>query len=116
MLETRSLRETVMPEVLRQNAPLLANDFLRSADLSLDEIEYVRKLVGHTIAAVECGLICETLAWRGGNRTHAANILGISIRTLRNKIHLYEHMGMSLSAPTSGCGDSCRIGSRRMRQ
>jgi hypothetical protein len=23
-----------------------------------------------------CGLICETLAWRGGNRTHAANVLG----------------------------------------
>jgi DNA-binding protein Fis len=105
-----------MPEVLRQNAPQVAHDFLRSADLSLDEIEHFRKLVGQTIAAVECGLICETLAWLGGNRTHAANILGISIRTLRNKIHLYEHMGISLAAPTSGRGDSCRIGSRRMRQ
>jgi|HubBroStandDraft_6_1064221.scaffolds.fasta_scaffold800340_1 DNA-binding protein Fis len=116
MLEARSLRETVMPEVLRQNAPPVANGFLRSADLSPDEIDLVRKLVGHTIAAVECGLICETLAWRGGNRTHAANILGISIRTLRNKIHLYEHMGIGLSAPTSGRGDSCRIGFRRIRQ
>jgi DNA-binding NtrC family response regulator len=116
MLEARSLRETVMPEVLRQNAPPVANDFLRSADLSLDEIEHFRKLVGQTIAAVECGLICETLAWRGGNRTHTANILGISIRTLRNKIHLYEHMGISVSAPISGRGDSCPIGSRRMRQ
>jgi DNA-binding protein Fis len=76
MLEARSLREAVMPEVLRQNAPQVAHDFLRSADLSLDEIEHFRKLVGQTIAAVECGLICETLAWRGGNRTHAANVLG----------------------------------------
>jgi DNA-binding protein Fis len=78
-----------MPEVLRQNAPPVANDFLRSAGLSPDEIDLVRKLVGHTIAAVECGLVCETLAWRGGNRTHTANVLGISIRALRNKLHLY---------------------------
>jgi DNA-binding protein Fis len=95
MLEARSLREAVMPEVLRQNAPQVAHDFLRLAGISPDEIELVRKLVGHTIAAVECGLICETLAWRG-NRTHAANVLGISIRALRNKIHLYKNMGISL--------------------
>jgi DNA-binding protein Fis len=103
-LEARSLREAVMPEVLRQNAPPVANDFLRSAGLTPDEIDLVRKLVGHTIAAVECGLICETLAWRGGNRTHAANVLGISIRALRNKIHLYKHMGIGLSEPSSGRG------------
>ena len=36
----------------------VANDFLHSAGLSPDEIDLVRKLVGHTIAAVECGLIC----------------------------------------------------------
>ena len=88
-----------MPEVLRQNAPPVANDFLRSAGLSPDEIDLVRNLVGHTIAAVECGLICETLAERGGNRTHAANVLGISIRALRNKIHLYRRMGVRLSEP-----------------
>ena len=46
-----------MPDVLRQNAPPVANDFLHSAGLSPDEIDLVRKLVGHTIAAVECGLI-----------------------------------------------------------
>ena len=82
-----------MPDVLRQNAPPVAKDFLRSASLSPDELDLVRELVGHTIAAVECGLICETLAWRGGKRTHAANVLGISVRGLRNKIHLYVCMG-----------------------
>jgi DNA-binding NtrC family response regulator len=91
-----------MPEVLRQNSPPVANDFLRSAGLSPDEIDIVRKLVGHTIAAVECGLICETLACRGGNRTHAANVLGISIRALRNKLHLYRRMGVNLSEPNQG--------------
>jgi DNA-binding protein Fis len=91
-----------MPDVLRQSTRPVANDFLRSAGLSPDEIDLVRKLVGHTIAAVECGLICETLAWRGGNRTHAANVLGISIRALRNKIHLYRRMGVSLTEPSQG--------------
>ena len=35
-------------------------------------------------------LILETLDHCLGNRTHAANILGISIRTLRNKIAAYK--------------------------
>jgi len=91
-----------MPDVLRQSAPPVVNDSLRSAGLSPGEIDLVRKLVGHTIAAVECGLICETLACRGGNRTHAANVLGISIRALRNKLHLYKRMGVSLSEPNRG--------------
>ena len=47
-------------------------------------------LVGRTVADVERELILETLRHRGGNRTHAANILGISIRTLRNKLNEYS--------------------------
>src|SRR5262249_16000100 len=43
-----------------------------------------RALVGRTVADVERDLILETLKHCLGNRTHAANILGISIRTLRN--------------------------------
>jgi DNA-binding NtrC family response regulator len=99
-----------MPEVLRQKAPPVANDFFRSAGLSPDEIDLVRKLVGHTIAAVECGLICETLAWRGGNRTHTANVLGISIRALRNKLHLYKRIGVSLPEPSRGPVNGVRRG------
>ena len=47
-------------------------------------------LVGRTVADVERELILETLKDRGGNRTHAAGILGISIRTLRNKLNEYS--------------------------
>jgi DNA-binding NtrC family response regulator len=46
-------------------------------------------LVGRTVADVERELILNTLNHCLGNRTHAANILGISIRTLRNKLKEY---------------------------
>jgi DNA-binding NtrC family response regulator len=51
-------------------------------------------LVGRTVADVERDLIIETLNHCLGNRTHAANILGISIRTLRNKLKLYGEAGV----------------------
>lgn len=47
-------------------------------------------LVGRTMESVEKELIINTLEHCIGNRTHAANILGISIRTLRNKLKEYE--------------------------
>ena len=46
-------------------------------------------IVGRTVADVERELILNTLDHCLGNRTHAANILGISIRTLRNKLKEY---------------------------
>lgn len=57
------------------------------------------KLVGKTVAAVERGLIIDTLSHCLGNRTHAANILGISIRTLRNKLKQYGDEGYQVPAP-----------------
>ena len=59
----------------------------------------VATLVGHTVADVERELILETLKACDGNRTHAANILGISIRTLRNKIHDYAESGIEVPPP-----------------
>ena len=47
-------------------------------------------LVGKTIESMEKELIINTLDHCLGNRTHAANILGISIRTLRNKLNIYN--------------------------
>lgn len=53
-------------------------------------------LVGRTVADVERDLILNTLEHCLGNRTHAANILGISIRTLRNKIKEYSEAGLAI--------------------
>ena len=59
-------------------------------------------LVGRTVADVERDLILETLNHCLGNRTHAANILGISIRTLRNKLQQYRQEGVSVPMPGDG--------------
>ena len=58
-----------------------------------------RSLVGRTVAQVEQDLILETLSHCLGNRTHAANILGISIRTLRNKLKQYNDDGVRVPSP-----------------
>jgi len=58
-----------------------------------------KKLVGRTVADVEKGLILDTLEHCLGNRTHAANILGISIRTLRNKLKQYSEDGAPVPTP-----------------
>ena len=55
-----------------------------------------RGLVGRTVADVERDLILDTLDHCLGNRTHAANILGISIRTLRNKLREYSQSGLQI--------------------
>jgi two-component system, response regulator FlrC len=58
-----------------------------------------RALVGRTVAEVERDLILETLKHCLGNRTHAANVLGISIRTLRNKLNEYAADGLAVPPP-----------------
>ncbi|MBN9590971.1 MAG: sigma-54-dependent Fis family transcriptional regulator [Alphaproteobacteria bacterium] len=58
-----------------------------------------RGLVGRTVAEVERDLILDTLDHCLGNRTHAANILGISIRTLRNKLREYSQSGLAIPNP-----------------
>jgi len=58
-------------------------------------------LVGRTVAEVEQALILRTLDHCLGNRTHAATILGISIRTLRNKLKQYSEEGVSVPPPSA---------------
>jgi DNA-binding NtrC family response regulator len=65
-----------------------------------------RSYVGQTVAAMEQQLIIDTLEHCLGNRTHAANILGISIRTLRNKLKEYTEAGVSVPAPQLGAASA----------
>jgi DNA-binding NtrC family response regulator len=45
---------------------------------------------GCTVRQMEKKLIFQTLREVADNRTQAAELLGISIRTLRNKLHEYK--------------------------
>jgi two-component system response regulator FlrC len=59
----------------------------------------VAGLVGKTMDEVEQDLILQTLSHTLGNRTHAATILGISIRALRNKLRDYAASGAQVTPP-----------------
>ena len=72
------------------------------AHAALAAEQVTRSLVGRTVADVERDLILETLKHCLGNRTHAANILGISIRTLRNKLNEYTADGVPVPPPGGG--------------
>jgi len=49
------------------------------------------QVMGGTLKEMERKMIFHTLDQTGGNRTHAADILGISVRTLRNKLNEYRN-------------------------
>jgi two-component system response regulator FlrC len=79
----------------QRTAPSVAHAALAAEQVS-------RALVGRTVAEVERDLILETLKHCLGNRTHAANVLGISIRTLRNKLNEYSADGVPVPPPGGG--------------
>ena len=62
----------------------------------------ITSLVGRKMDEVERDLIIGTLGHTLGNRTHAATILGISIRALRNKLRDYAAQGVTVPPPTAG--------------
>jgi DNA-binding NtrC family response regulator len=58
-----------------------------------------RWLVGFPIRDIERDLVIETLASTRGNRTASARVLGMSVRTLRNKIAEYSAHGIDVPRP-----------------
>ena len=77
-----------------------ASDMPGSVKIAVESaVAATRGLVGRTVADVERDLILDTLDHCLGNRTHAANILGISIRTLRNKLREYMQSGLAVPQP-----------------
>jgi len=98
----RELENTVHRAVL-----LSTGDKIDENAILLDDIDAVinpaagtemsgAEFVGSTVASMERNLIIDTLKHTMGNRTTAANILGISIRTLRNKLKQYQDEGFEV--------------------
>src|SRR5580704_12113301 len=67
--------------------------------LSSIEQACVRQLIGRSLAHIEREVILQTLRFHRGNRTRAADLLGISIRSLRNKIRDYRNQGEDVPPP-----------------
>jgi DNA-binding NtrC family response regulator len=55
--------------------------------------------VGKSLSDVEQDFILRTLTHTAGNRTHAAAMLGISLRALRNKLRDYGGRGIAVPPP-----------------
>lgn len=58
------------------------------------EAQAIKVIVGQSMDEIEREAILATLAEQDWNRQHAATILGISIRTMRTKLKLYEAQGI----------------------
>jgi DNA-binding NtrC family response regulator len=64
-----------------------------------------RWLVGSPIRDIERDLILETLTSTQGNRSASARMLGVSVRTLRNKITEYSAAGVDVPRHERQNGD-----------
>ncbi len=113
----RELENTLHRAVLLSSGDTIEADAIRMPDGALvinaaaNETDHIaaqaaqtaqavtQSLVGQTVAEVERDLIIDTLHHCLGNRTHAATILGISIRTLRNKLSQYTGDGIAIPKP-----------------
>jgi hypothetical protein len=62
---------------------------------SLTPSEVIPLLIGSTVEEVPRALVVQTLA-------HAAQVLGLWVRTLRNKIRLYAPEGVEVPAHREG--------------
>lgn len=83
------IRENTLP-IEGEGTPMISLDWVSSLP------------IGQTLKTVETHFILETLKHHQGNRTHAAKTLGISLRTLRNKINEFTAEGYEVTAPVSG--------------
>ncbi len=95
----RELENTMHRAVLLSTGDEIDEDAIMLQDKNAVKTEVAEeKQVGKTVAEVERKLILDTMATTSWNRTTAATILGISIRTLRNKLKQYQEEGFEISS------------------
>ena len=87
------------PEIVPGDIELTGSDGTAARVEGPARADGIASLVGRRMDDVERDLIIETLGHTLGNRTHAATILGISIRALRNKLRDYAAQGVAVPPP-----------------
>ena len=102
----RELENAIHRAVLLAEGPAIGIEAIElgvpATSVSLPATGGIAALVGRRMEEVERDLIIETLGHTLGNRTHAATILGISIRALRNKLRDYAAQGIAVPPPAAG--------------
>ena len=101
VLENHEWRGNVreLENVIERSILLHGGETLMPEHLIMEEMGGDKKEKGgiveetRSMKEMEKGLIIRTLKELEGNRTHAARALGISIRTLRNKLSEYKRQG-----------------------
>ena len=87
----RELENTVQRALLLRSENVMGSQLLLLEETGAENLPASsEKLVGQTMKELEERLIFQTLKHVNENRTHAAEMLGISIRTLRNKLREYR--------------------------
>jgi DNA-binding NtrC family response regulator len=92
-----------LEHVIERGALLATGGVITAADVQIDEEPLAESaptgsLAGLTVHEVERRLIMETLRRTNNNRSRAAEMLGISVRTLRNKLAEYRSGGEAVGA------------------
>lgn len=100
----RELQNVIQRAVLMTSGnTVTAKEFVLEQKKVEEDMEWVKHLpIGQKMREVETQFILETLRTHNGNRTHSAKTLGISLRTLRNKINEFVLEGHEVPQPTTG--------------
>ena len=102
------LREHSYPGNVRELSNLLERALILAGDGTITDRHIVLESLGAAtpppahvgaLREIERTVILQTLDACGGNRTHASRRLGISLRTLRNKLRDYRYRGIAVPEP-----------------
>lgn len=89
-----------LQNVIERSVLLSSGQVVNASEILLPETEVQGPQApfnpGMTVSEAEKMLIMKTLEFTGQNRTRAAELLGISIRTLRNKLNEYKDISQTV--------------------